>query len=126
MCRIGAGLKPGGVCDLVMKHQKPCFYLFIALFLHYLCTLIKQKDEEMNKDRLSQVVWLFLPSLVILFGLSLLPPLRIGASETRKIDLLSDLRDDDDDDEAYHADEYYEAPETVTLEPVADTDSGQK
>ena len=126
MCRIGAGLKPGCVCDLIMKHQKPCFYLFIALFLHYLCTLIKQKDEEMNKDRLSQVVWLFLLSLVILFGLSLLPPLRIGTYETRKIDMLSDLRDDDDDDEAYYADEYYEAPEAVTFEPVAVTDSGKK
>lgn len=57
----------------------------------------------MNKNRLSQVVWLFLLTLVILFGLSLLPSLRIGGYTMRQIDLLSDLRDDD---EADYIDEY--------------------
>lgn len=61
----------------------------------------------MNKNRLSQVVWLFLLTLVILLGLSLLPPLHIGGYTTREIDLLSDLRDDDDD-EVYYADDYDE------------------
>ena len=46
----------------------------------------------MKKNVLSQVVWLLILTLVILFALSLLPPLTIGNFTTKHIDLLSDIR----------------------------------
>lgn len=97
----------------------------LYFFLLSPCTIFayrkSKKNEEMNKNRLSQVVWLFLLVWVILFGLSLLPPLHIGGYTTREIDLLSDLRDEDDDEE-YYADEYYAESEALpsaqVVEPV--------
>ena len=46
----------------------------------------------MKQNALSQVVWLFLLTVIILFVLSLLPPITIGNYTTKQIDLLSDLR----------------------------------
>lgn len=46
----------------------------------------------MKQNALTQVVWLFLMTVIILFLLSLLPPVTVGNYTTKQIDLLSDLR----------------------------------
>ncbi len=76
----------------------------------------------MKKNVLGQVVILLLLTIIMLFVLSLLPPLKCNNFTTKKIDLLSDIRNKSQSQE--DIDEYFphNTPNTTSI-IVADTDS---
>lgn len=76
----------------------------ISCISSFFCTFVYSKPHtkpsgdplHMQHNVLSQVVWLFLISVILLLILSLLPPVNIGNYTTKQIDLLSDLRSPDE------------------------------